>query len=168
MPHLNVVREHREILEAALHEGEDLVPARLRLDEARGGARRSRAAAACHFESRKKYVGSFTCSTGFLWSGQTLPVLELLLGVERLAADAVPALVLAEVDVAVRRDLLPELLHERLVVGIGGADEAVVVDVELRPRLAEARADLSTNACGAVLLLLAPRARSSGRARRCR
>ena len=53
--------------------------------------------------------------------------LELLLGLQRLAADAVPALVLTLVEVAVRLDLLPELLHERFVIGVGRADEAVDV-----------------------------------------
>ena len=72
---------------------------------------------------------------------QVAGLLELLLGLERLAAHAVPALVLAFVEVAVGLDLLPEVLDERFVIGIGGADEAIGADLELRPRLAEARAD---------------------------
>ena len=65
---------------------------------------------------------------------------ELLLRLEALAADAVPALVRAEVDVAVGLDLLPDLCHEARVALLVRPDEVVGLDLELGPRLLEAGA----------------------------
>src|SRR5207244_6900926 len=65
---------------------------------------------------------------------------ELLLRLEPLATDAVPTLVVAEVDVAARLDLRPQLGDETRVALLVGADEIVGLDLELGPRLFEARA----------------------------
>ena len=59
-----------------------------------------------------------------------LAVHELARLLELLAADAVVALVLARVDVSGVVEVLQELLHVRLVAGIGGADEVVVGEVD--------------------------------------
>ena len=66
-----------------------------------------------------------------------LAVHDLLLGVEALAAVAVPAAVLAEVDLARVVEALQDLLHHLLVPRLGGADEVVVGDAEAPPRLLE-------------------------------
>ena len=71
-----------------------------------------------------------------------LAVHDLLLGVEALAAVAVPAAVLAEVDLACVVELLEDGLDHRLVARLGGADEVVVGDTEPPPRLAEGAGDL--------------------------
>ena len=69
---------------------------------------------------------------------RALAVDELLLGVVVLAGDAVQAGVGAQLNEAVVVDLLEELLHHRVVPGLGGADEVVVADVEALPGLDEA------------------------------
>jgi hypothetical protein len=68
--------------------------------------------------------------------------IQILLGVVGLAADAVEALVVAEVEIAVLLDLRPELDHASLVAGVGGADEVVRGAVELGPGAAELLGDL--------------------------
>src|SRR5262249_35702758 len=67
---------------------------------------------------------------------------ELLLGLELLAPDAIPAFVVVEVDVLVGHDRLPQRLREILVALLGRTDEVVRGDLEVRPELAEARAHL--------------------------
>src|SRR5207245_5003023 len=68
-----------------------------------------------------------------------LAVDDLLLGVEALAAEAVVAAVLAEIDLAG----VPELLEDRqdalLVALLGRTDEIAMADAERTPRLAECR-----------------------------
>ena len=73
------------------------------------------------------------------WIGH-VAVDELVLGVVRLAGDAVEALVGVELDVAVVVDPLEELLHRPLVAGLGGADEVVLVMSSSGPSAAEPRA----------------------------
>ena len=67
-------------------------------------------------------------------------LVELVLLVVELAADAVEALVAVELDVAGVVHPLQELLHRPPVPGLGRADVVVVGDVEAVPRLAEERA----------------------------
>src|SRR5262249_31771765 len=66
----------------------------------------------------------------------------LLLGVEALAADAVLAPVLAEIDLAGVPQGLQDLLHHRLVARLGGPDEVVIGDAEPPPRFPEGGRDL--------------------------
>ena len=69
---------------------------------------------------------------------RAVPVVdELVLGVVRLARNAVEALVGTELDVARVVDLLQKALHRLVVTGLGRADEVVVGDVEPVPRVAE-------------------------------
>ena len=63
---------------------------------------------------------------------------DLVLDLEVGAARAVPALVEALVGVAVVVDALEDLLHARLVLLVGGADEEVVGDVQPRHQRLEA------------------------------
>jgi len=72
---------------------------------------------------------------------RALPVDELLLHVEPLAAEAVKPLVLAEVDIAGVIDL-PEDPTDRLhMVCVGRPDEVIVCDRKLRPKGAKLSAD---------------------------
>src|SRR5207247_3742979 len=65
----------------------------------------------------------------------------LLVGVDPLAAEAVVAAVLAEVDLARVPERLEDPLHDGLVPLLGGADEVVVADPQPLPRLAELGGD---------------------------
>ena len=67
---------------------------------------------------------------------------EFVLGLERLAADAVEAGVDVLVDVAVVVDPLEEVTNERLVALVGRADEEVVCGVDPPRQLAPALDDL--------------------------
>src|SRR4029079_10009736 len=64
---------------------------------------------------------------------RALAVDEILLLLERLAADAVPALVEPLVDVPLRRDPAYELLHRGLMAGVGGGGCDVVEGVQDGP-----------------------------------
>ena len=64
------------------------------------------------------------------------------LRIKPLAAKTVKPLVLTEVDIAFVIDFLQDLLHHRHVVGVGGANELVVADAELRPHFLEQAADM--------------------------
>ena len=55
---------------------------------------------------------------------------QFLFGVEPLAADAVKALVVLVGDGALLERALQHLLHELLMLRVGGAHEKVVADVE--------------------------------------
>ena len=66
---------------------------------------------------------------------------QLVLGVVRLVGDAVPALVLALVDLASVVEHLHEVLDPALVALLGRADEVVVADVEQLPDVEELRRD---------------------------
>ncbi len=66
---------------------------------------------------------------------------QVALQVEGLAAEAVEAAVFAEVDVAALVDPAEDLLDHLDVVRVGGADVAVVADVQVIPGLAEPGAD---------------------------
>src|SRR5690348_9026523 len=68
---------------------------------------------------------------------RTLAVHQVLVLLERLAPDAIPALVKALVYVARRRDATDELLHGRLVPRLRRPDEVVEGHVEELPRRAE-------------------------------
>ena len=67
----------------------------------------------------------------------TVALDQLGFGVVRLAGNAVGALVGAELDVTVVADRREHLGHRPVVTGLGGANEVVVGDVELPPRLLE-------------------------------
>src|SRR5690606_12950619 len=66
---------------------------------------------------------------------------QLLVPLERLAADAVVALVAAAVDVAVRAHATDDLLRSHAVTRLRRAHEVIVRDREAVPRLAEASTD---------------------------
>ena len=55
---------------------------------------------------------------------------QLLLVIIGFVADRIPTLVAAEIEVAARRHCLPDRLARPEMVGLGGADEAVVGNVQ--------------------------------------
>ncbi len=74
-------------------------------------------------------------------AGRTLVVHELGLGDEELVHAAVPALVLAFVDVAGLLNAIPDLLRRRVVARLSGADEVVVRDRQVHAHLPEVARD---------------------------
>src|SRR5207302_1060901 len=123
-----------EILETLFDERHDLVHARRRINEVRIPAvvLEQRLGVAAQFEEEIALGGHLDGMSAFVFA-----VAYLILGDERLLALAVPAGVLAEVNV-VRNPLLnaaDQLQHAEAVALLGGADEIVVADVELAPHL---------------------------------
>ena len=91
-----------------------------------------------------------------------LPGQQFLFGVEALAADAVEAFIVLEIDVAALVAAREHLLHERLMHRVGGANENIVADVERGPGVAKERADvvgeglgLESQGFGRALVLVA-------------
>ncbi len=130
----------REILERLAQEAQHLVPVPLGLDEARVVLE--------VLDQPRLVLRHLEEVVLLLDEGErglvigALAVHDLLLGVEALAAVAVPAAVLAEVDLARVVEALQDLLHHLLVPRLGGADEVVVGDAEAPPRLPERPRDL--------------------------
>src|SRR5690606_29469570 len=77
----------------------------------------------------------FDALDGLLVVGAEVAGEELFFRLEGLAADAVPVLVLGEVDVPGGLEALPEARREGLVARLGRADEVVVLTAELDPGL---------------------------------
>src|SRR4030095_4168117 len=73
---------------------------------------------------------------------RTQSVDQILLGLERLARLAVPALVETLVEIAVGGDLVRQRLPGDAMTRLRGADEVVERDVEPRPHVAEDRRHL--------------------------
>ncbi len=141
-PPLEARARHAQIAEPRLDEADDLVPSRRRLDEAR--------VFLVVLEQRLLVLGEAEEVRLLLHLLDRLARVEradvageqLFLRLERLAADAVPVFVVAEIKVAVLLDLLPEILDDRLVALFRRADEVVGLDGELRPQDAELGAHL--------------------------
>ena len=55
---------------------------------------------------------------------------EFALVVIGLVTDRVPTFVTAQIQIAIGRHALPQRLHQRLVIFIGGADEAIIADAQ--------------------------------------
>ena len=128
-----------------------------------------------YFDSRKNQLRSLSSqSTGVLCdrADPRVAVLdELALGVERLAADAVPALVRREVEVVgvvARGSAATARATTLLVLRVGRADEAIVrrCRASSTSRRSAARPDRRAAAASARASSRPPR--PSGRARRCR
>ena len=144
----------REVLEAALHERDDLVLARLGLDEA--GVRlveieqrllegRELEEPALLLDALERTVA--VRAERVLGIGRFLPggaarllvMAHLRLGEIGLVRTAVPAVVGVLVDVAAVEQHLQKLLHAGDMARLGGADEVVVGDVERLPQIAKRR-----------------------------
>src|SRR4029434_2340273 len=78
----------------------------------------------------------------FAPAGRTLAVSKLRFRNEDFIDGAVPPLVLALVDVALRGNTIPQLLRRTVMTRFGRPDEIVVRDVEITAHLAERRRDL--------------------------
>ncbi len=126
---------NREIAQAALDERAHLVAARLRLD----GRRRLRVP----LEQLRRVLRKSKEVVLLLDPLDRRPVnladllavlgVDVVLGLRRLAADAVHAVVVGLVDVAGVSQPLPHLGDCRLVARLGRADEVVVRDLGARP-----------------------------------
>ena len=133
----------REIAQAALDERAHLVAARLGLN----GRRRLRVP----LEQLRRVLRQSEEVVLLLDPLDRRPVnladllavlgVDVVLGLRRLAADAVHAVVLGLVDVAGRCQPLPHLGDRRLVARLGRADEVVVRDPDARPRRLELLGD---------------------------
>ena len=124
----------RQILQTLLDERDDLVHARGRIDEVRilPVVLEQRLGEARELEKEIALGGHLDGVAAFV-----LAVADLIVGDERFLALAVPAGVLAEVDV-IGYPLLnaaDQFQDAEAVALLGGADEIVVADVELAPHL---------------------------------
>jgi hypothetical protein len=128
----------RQVAKAFFDEGLDLVEARLRLDEVRVGfvevQQRLRVLA-----QLEKVAPFFDALDGLFVNGAELVLEKLLFRLEGLAADAVPVLVVVQVDVPGFVHFLPERLNPLPMLWRGRADESVVGAVELFPGNSEGR-----------------------------
>ena len=124
----------RDVLEPGLDQTQDLVAAGLGLDES-GISREVR--------EQRILVGRQAEEVVLLLDPvhravqRTLTVDEISFLLERFAADAVPALVEAFVDIPFCGDAADEFLHPGLVPRLGRPDEIVVRNVEQIPRRPE-------------------------------
>ena len=120
-----------QVVEAALDEGDQLVAAGFGVDVAFVGVEFEELVAVL---GEAEEVGFFfgPLDLGAGCDGVALAVADLgfVFCVVGFVADGVPAGVLAEVDVTVLFHALPDGLGCYIVVGVGGADEAVVADVQ--------------------------------------
>ena len=120
-----------QVVEAALDEGDQLVAAGFGVDVAFVGVELQELVSVLgEAEEVGLFLGPLDLGAG--GNGVTLAVADLgfVFCVVGFVADRVPAGVLAEVDVTVLFHTLPDGLGCYIVVGVGGADEAVVADVQ--------------------------------------
>ena len=125
---------HAEILQACLQEVvDDLLLAGLGLNEAGMllDVGHESVGVLLHVEE----IGLLRSALDLAATVGALAISGLGVGEEGLAGDAVPALVAALIDIALIVELLEQLLHSRLVVVVGGADEVIVGNVHLVPQI---------------------------------
>ena len=131
---------HTGVLQALLDEGNHLVLAALRLDEL--GVLLVELQQAVGILAGLEEVGFLVCVVHFAAAVGALAVHQLAVGPEALAGLAVVADVLALVDVALLIQLGENFLAGLHVVVVGGADEAVVADVQQLPQVFDGGDDL--------------------------
>ncbi|MEZ4236358.1 MAG: hypothetical protein R3F59_09395 [Myxococcota bacterium] len=156
-----------QVAERLAQEAEHLVAPVLGLDEVgigRDGVE-ERLLVLRHAEEPVRLLEHPEVRLGELARGDAL--LALLVGDEDLVLDEVPAAVLVAVDLAAVEQLLQRGLDERLVIGVGRADEAIVADVE--GSSSASRRPRSRRSAPAAPARPSRRPRApSARARRCR
>ena len=127
---------HRDVLEAALDQPQDLVAPDLRLDEAWMLAVVIEQRLLVLRQPEEPVLLANPVGLGAVDRAQ--PLDQVLFGLERLAADAVEAFVGALVDVAIVEADLGQLLHRgEMPPAVAGADEVVERDVQPLPDVAE-------------------------------
>ena len=151
---------HTGVLQALLDEGDHLVLAALGLDEL--GVLLVELQQAVSILAGLEEIGFLVGIVDLTAAVRALAVHQLAVGPEALAGLAVVADVLALVDVALLVQLGKDLLAGLHVVVVGGADEAVVADVQQLPQILDGGYDLvhillggHTGIGGLVLDLLA-------------
>ena len=155
----------RDVLEPALEQAQDLVAARSRAGGTPGAPRSARAAAAGTSRGGRSSSSPDPLRLGLVDRAQ--PVDQVLLLLERLAADAVPALVDALVDVAVVAAAPAPSPARPAMPRLGGADEVVERDVEAAPRRRGTPAPSRRSRPADPGPAPAPACRRSASARRC-
>ena len=128
------------ILQALLDEGDHLVLAALRLDEL--GVLLVELQQAVGILAGLEEIGFLVGIVDLTAAVGALAVHELAVGPEALAGLAVVADVLALVDVALLIQLGEDLLAGLHVVVVGGADEAVIADIQQLPQVFDGGDDL--------------------------
>ena len=131
---------HAGVLQALLDEGDHLVLAALGLDELR--VLLVELQQAVRVLAGLEEVGFLVGIVDLTAAVGALAVHQLAVGPEALAGLAVVAGVLALVDVALLIELGEDLLAGLHVVVVGGADEAVVADVQQLPQILDSGYDL--------------------------
>ena len=131
---------HAGVLQALLDEGDHLVLAALGLDEL--GVLLVELQQAVGVLAGLEEVGFLVGIVDFAAAVRALAVHQLAVGPEALAGLAVVADVLALVDIALLVELGEDLLAGLHVVVVGGADEAVVADVQQLPQILDGGYDL--------------------------
>ena len=131
---------HAGILQALLDEGDHLVLAALGLDEL--GVLLVELQQAVSVLAGLEEVGFLVGIVDFAAAVRALAVHQLAVGPEALAGLAVVADVLALVDIALLVQLGEDLLAAFHVVIIGGADKAVVADIQQLPQILDGGHDL--------------------------
>ena len=119
-----IVPRDVDVLQAALHQGEDFVAAALRLDEV--GILLVETQQLVLELRQGEEMARLAAPNGRRLVDRAKAFVQVLLRLERFAAFAVPAFVGALVDVAVVEDLLDELLAAAMVARLAGLDEVVV------------------------------------------
>ena len=138
---------HAEVLEPLLDDAQDLVLARVRPDAQPVGLDRLAQPGLVRREAEEEVLLLGPLAGPLVVGADVVRLAQLLLVLEALAARAVPAAVLPEVDrvPAVGRLRLaqarPQLQDAPAVDVLGGPDEAVVADVVPVPQRAERRRD---------------------------
>jgi hypothetical protein len=131
---------HAGVLQALLDEGDHLVLAALRLDEL--GVLLVELQQAVGVLAGLEEIGFLVGIVDLTAAVGALAVHELAVGPEALAGLAVVADVLALVDVALLIQFGEDLLAGLHVVVVGGADEAVVADIQQLPQVFDGGDDL--------------------------
>ena len=120
-----------QVVEAALDEGDQFVAAGFGVDVAFVGVEFEELVAVLgEAEEVGFFFGPFDFGAGGDGVALAVAYFGFVFCVVGFVADGVPAGVLAEVDVTVLFHALPDGLGCDVVVGVGGADEAVVADVQ--------------------------------------
>ncbi len=122
----------REVDQPALDEAQDLVAARFRADEVRVGGVEIEQGLLVFGEAEEPGLlgGPFDRRALRRELVAPLPVGQFLLLVEGLVADRIPAFVAVEIQVAGVRHRLPDRLAGGVMLGLDGADETIVRNIE--------------------------------------
>ena len=124
-----------QVAQALLDEVNHLVFAALRLDEL--GVLFIQLQNAVAVFGKTEEIGLFLSPFDLTAAVGAFAVLQLGLGPESLTVGAVPALILALIDLPAVVQLFENLLHALDVIVVGGADKTVIADIQKFPQILE-------------------------------